>query len=615
MVKKHAAAAALSMSLIFLANAVTAEETTTQLNEVVVTATKTEKEPQDITQSVTVITANDIQKSGATTAAEAIERTVGTDVKDYGSTGSLSSINLRGANAEQVLILLDGKRLNSASAGGYDMSDLSIPLENIDRIEIVRGPSSALYGADAVGGVVNIITKKPSALSTTVTGEGGSHGYESYSLSTSNKIDKFYYNLYGGKEWYDGFRTNSDLNQSTAGAKLGYDITPDSSLEFNTDWIGKEIGVPGPIEFPSPLARQWDRNVISSLTYRTKFSKELDLRLNAFQNRENISYTNPDPLFPVSSKHTSTTSDGEAQTNWLANSWNLLTFGFEARQDHVESTDAGEHTDSLWAVYLQDEISVGEPLIIVIGGRNDSHSVYGDKFSPKASARYLISGPGTIIRASVGEAFRAPTLNELYWSFDGFEQGNPNLKPETSTEYDAGIEQPLGKGNFIKFTYFERKVSDLIQWLPNSSFIYSPVNIGKAQITGSETEAVFVPFKPVTWAINYTYMRAVDETTGLYLYNIPKEQLKSYLNWTLPTKTNLYIEGRYIKNYAQPTLPNPTLNYTVVDAKVLQPVKLGQKITCDVFFGIKNMFNRQYQAVAGYPMPPEELYGGASVRF
>ena len=110
-------------------------------------------------------------------------------------------------------------------------------------------------------------------------------------------------------------------------------------------------------------------------------------------------------------------------------------------------------------------------------------------------------------------------------------------------------------------------------------------------------------------------MRAIDETTGLYIYNIPTEQLKSYLNWTLPTKTNIYVEGRYVRNYAQPTLPNPTLHYYVVDAKILQPVLMGNKIACDVFFGIKNMFDRQYQVLAGYPMPPEELYGGISVRF
>ena len=614
-------------AMVSAVSEVKAEDASVQLKEVVVTATKTEKEPQDVTQSVTVITADDIQKSGATTAAEVIERTAGADVKNYGSKGSISSINLRGANAEQVLVLLDGRRLNSASAGGFDMADLAVPLEEIDRIEIVRGPSSALYGADAVGGVVNIITKKPSGALTTATGEAGSHGFGSFTLSNSNKLDKSYYTLSAGKEKYDGFRSNSDLDQWTAGAKLGYDLSPDSNLEFATDYLAKEIGVPGSLDFPSPLARQWDRTIGSSLTYKTRFSKELDLRLNAYQNRERITYLNPDPVFPVDSKHTSTSSGAEAQTNWLANSWNQLTFGVDARQDHVDSTDAGEHTASLWAAYFQDEISLGDSLIVVIGGRNDSHSVYGDKFSPKVSTRYIVSSTGTIIRASAGEAFRAPTLNELYWPFISstffgttfIEEGNPNLKSEEAKEYEVSVEQPIGKGNVIKSAVFERKVDNMISWLetaptPTTSQ-FSPVNIGKAKITGYEVEAKITPLDRLTWAVNYTYMNPKDEVTGSYVPNVPAAQFKSYVNLTLPTETNIYVEGRYIRNYIQPALSNPSRHYTVVDAKILQPVKLGEKMTCDVFFGVKNMFNRQYQVLAGYPAAPEEVYGGVSVRF
>ena len=145
---------------------VSAADETVQIKEVVVTATRTEKEQKDVTQSVTVITAEDIKKSGATTAAEVIERTSGVEINDYGTRGSLSNISIRGASYQQVLVLLDGRRMNSASAGGFDMSDLPVLMSEIERIEIVRGPSSALYGADAVGGVVNIITKKTTAAET-----------------------------------------------------------------------------------------------------------------------------------------------------------------------------------------------------------------------------------------------------------------------------------------------------------------------------------------------------------------------------------------------------------------------------------------------------------------
>ena len=336
--------------------------------------------------------------------------------------------------------------------------------------------------------------------------------------------------------------------------------------------------------------------------------------MNAYENRDKILYKDPDPAFPQDSKNVSKTDGAEAQTNWMLNSWNLLTFGVDAKEDHLASNSAGDHTASLWAAYLQDEISIGEPLILVLGGRNDSHSVYGDKFSPRASARYLIAGPGTIIRASAGEAFRAPTLNDLYWMFDGFEQGNPNLKPETSKEYEGGIEQPFGKGNSIKVTAFERKVKDLIQWLPDANFLYSPVNIGKARVTGYEAEAKLVPIEQLTWAVNYTYMDPVDEISGEKIYYvIPETQIKSYVNLSLFSVMNLYLEGRIVKNYVKPG--ESPWQYEVADAKASMPVSLGQHVKGEVFIGEKNIFNRKYSTVKGYPMPPTEVSGGVAVRF
>ncbi|HUJ18167.1 MAG TPA: TonB-dependent receptor [Nitrospirota bacterium] len=601
---------------------------TVQLKEVVVTATKTEKEPQDVTQSVTVITSDEIQRSGAQTAAEAIDHASGIKLTETGGKGSVTEINIRGANSEQVVVLLDGRRLNSASAGGFDMSSLPVPLEDIERIEIVRGAASSLYGADALGGVVNIITKKPRGPSTTVKAEAGTHGWQDLTVGNSNKIDKFYYSLSGGTQKYDGFRVNSDLDQWKAAIKLGYDHSADTNVELSIDSLGKEIGVPGSTAdggiFLSPLAREWDRTQGSSLTYKTKFTRELDLRLNVYQNQDDIRFIDPNPFFRQHTENTSTSTGAEVQTNWVANSWNLLTLGAEARQNHLdgintEQPDAspGVHTDSIMAAYIQDEISAGESLIVVVGAREDTNSVYGSNLSPKVSARYIISPTGTIIRASAGEAFRGPTLNELFWQFDGFEQGNPALQPETSKEYEAGIEQPFGKRYSVKFTYFRRLVDNLINWqVDPSTFIYSPVNISRARIEGSESEVKIAPFESFTWALNYTYTKAVtDQLTSSYIAGIPAAQAKSYVNVTLPGKTNLFIDGRYVRNYTYPGIPNPTQEYTVADAKLSQPVELGQKVKAEIYAGVKNMFNREYQVNAGYPMPGREWFGGVSLVF
>jgi outer membrane cobalamin receptor len=613
--KRSVEAVVLAMLLVFSGNAVMAEEPTMELQEVVVTATKTEKDPKDVTQTVTVITADEIKKSGATSAAEVVRKTAGVTLNDQGPRGSLTTVSLRGSRYAQVLVLLDGKRLNSRRDGGYNLSDLPVLLDDIERIEIIRGPSSALYGADAVGGVVNIITKKPEKTQIIASGAVGSHGYDSATVSYSGKPAKFYYSLSTGRETSEGFQANSDLEQGSIGTKLGYDFTHDSSVELTANYIGKEIGVPGSTLFPSPQARQWTRDTVAGLGYRTKLSRELDLKINTYYNRGILKYKDPGAFFPQDSRHKSGGYGADTQVNWLVNPWNAITIGMETRRDTLDSTDVGDHGASLQAGYFQDEISIGEPLIIVIGGRHDSHSLYGDKFSPRASARYLFTGSGTIIRTSAGKAFRAPTFNDLYWPDTGWAVGNPNLRPETSKEYEGGIEQPLGKGNAIKLTAFERKVKNLIDWqLDPLTFKYSPVNIGRARIRGSEYEAKVSPAEFVTIALNYTYMNAVDEVTGEKIYyTIPKSQTKGSLILSLPTLTTIALEGRAVENYVK--AGESEWKYSVFDGKVTQTVLTRGDMKGEVFAGIKNAFDRKYETVKDYPMPPREIYGGVSVQF
>jgi outer membrane cobalamin receptor len=613
----------LCSSLLFLHEAL-ADEPNVKLKEVVVTATKTEKELQDVTQSVTVITADEIKKSGATTAAEVIERTTSADLHDIGPRGSKVEFSLRGSTAQQVLVLLDGRRMNSAAVGGFDFSTLPVPLEAIERIEIVRGASSALYGADAMGGVINIITKKPAALESIMTSAGGSHGYWTIGATNSSKVGNFYYRLSASKERSGGYRINSDLDKIVAGGKLGYDFSKESSLEFATNYIEKEIGVPGSITYTTPLARQWDRNMDSSLTYRTKISKELDLRVNGYYKRNKLLYSDPNlaPFDPTFSRHITSSAGTEVQTNWLTAPWsfltNNLTLGAEARADHLESSDAGEHSTSLRAVYIQDEISFGEPFILILGGRYDDHSVYGNKFDPRVSVRGLIPQTGTIFRASGGQAFRAPTFDELYWPKTMFTQGNKNLKPETSREFEGGIEQPLGKGHSVKFTVFERHAKDLIVWMPDSTFVWKPTNFGSARTSGYEAEAKFTLLDALIWGINYSHMNTSNQDAGEPIIGAPAEQVKSYLNITLPkVKTNIYVEGRYVRNYWIPSLgvSNPSSHYGVADIKISQPLTVGPYIKTDLFIGVKNIANRSYQVSGGYPMPPTEVYGGLTVKF
>ncbi len=589
-----------------------------QLKEVVVTATKTEKQPQDVTQSVTVISADEIQKSGATNVADVISTKAGVMVNEQGPVGALQSVTLRGSTYQQVLVLLDGKRLNSGSAGGYDLSELPVPMSAIERIEIVRGPSSALYGSDAMGGVVNIITKKPATPLTTLSGSMGRSGYTSASLYNTGRENNTYYALSLSKERSHGYRANSDSDQKVAGIKIGYDLDTSSSIEGTFDYITKDLGVPGSVDFSSPVARQQTRDAISGLLYKARLSQGLDYSLRVYRNQEHIGYQNPD--FLEFDTNRSVTSGTEIQVNWLMSSFSMLTAGTEGREDSLVNNTAGTHTATISSAYLQEELNLGDSVIVVLGGRNDNNSSFGNKFSPRASVRYLQAGIGTILRASTGKGFRAPTLNDLYFQDPFGDHGNLDLRPETSEEFDGGIEQPFGTGNYIKFTAFKRRVNDLIVWQPIdplNPFAFTPMNIGRARITGTEAELHFLITKLLSGSINYTRMFPVDLLTGDRIFSdishIPDMELGGSLSLALDNQTTLSLNGRRVKNYVRPGAEK--WDYYTVDGKMIETIAFEKGFKLDVFIGMKNMFNRKYETIAGYPMPPQELYGGLTAQF
>ncbi len=603
-----------------------------EMKEVVVTATKTERKPQDVTQSMTVITSDEIQKSGATDVAGVLSTTAGAMVTDQGPLGSLQAVTLRGSNYQQVLVLLDGMRLNSASAGGYDLSELPVPLESIERIEILRGPASALYGADAVGGVVNIITKKPAKPLTTLSGALGERGYTSASIYNSGRSGNAYYALSYSTDHSSGYPIKSDAgdvirnnaaHQYNAGIKLGYDLDAASSIEATADFVEKKIGVSGSVAFPSALARQQNRETVTGLKYKQRLTNTVDFSIRAYQNEERLTFQSPNldfPDFSVYSKTRSTTDGAEAQINWIMNSFSVVTIGTEARNDSMVDSAAGTHRATLSSAFIQDEMSLGDSFIVVLGGRNDRHSISGSKWSPKASARYLNAGSGTILRASYGKSYRAPTLNDLYF-IDAFGNiGNPNLRPESAEEFEGGIEQPFGSGNSLKFTAFRKRVKDLITWQPFdplNPFIYTPMNIGRARISGTETELHFVVSNMIAGNITYTLLFPVDEDTHERLFtdvsHIPAAQLGGTLSFSLDQQTALSLSGRWVKNYVRPD--EPKWEYYTVDGKITDTFLSRKDVKAAVFLGVKNIFNREYEVVKGYPMPPKEFYGGISATF
>jgi vitamin B12 transporter len=594
-----------------------AERTEVELGQVVVTATKTEIEIAESPQAITVITGKEIANSPNRSIGEIMQRAPGVEVSAYGPPGSLATAQIRGATASQVLILVNGRRINDPQNGQFDLNNLPIPKDQIERIEILRGSASALYGADAMGGVINILTKTPSQdpqMNASVS--YGRFDTGQVSLSHRWKPGAFRYDLSVSREKSDGYRPNSDSEAWIAGGELGYEVGPRSEITLSARYTKKEVGLPGTVTFPDPDDRQKDEIWLLEAGYRGQITPRFNLNFKGFRNQyRNTFEAGSQGILSSgeSSLHKSFATGGELQGIWAIGETHLLTGGGEITEDRVDSTLIGTKSATQEALYIQDEWALVNSLTATYGLRWDFNSIYGDQGNPRVGILWRL--PAEVrLRASVARSFRAPTFNDLYWPASGFTEGNPDLQPEKAWTYELGLERNWGDYAVVKATGFYRDVKDLINWAAGADFIWRPSNISSAEIWGTELEMIFHPFKGLAIPLNYSYLYPKDESTGEPIPNKPKHMVNLGVEYLTSFGLKTNVKGRYVQYYVGQM---STLNqdYFVLDARVAYGFKFPQKVSGEVFLSLTNAFDREYQTIEGYPMPPRSLNGGLSLDF
>jgi len=605
----------LSVAGMFLLGQ-TARGAEVELGQVVVTATKTEIEISESPQSISLVTKEEIGKSPDRTVGEVIQRVPGVEVIRLGPRGAISSAQVRGSESEQVLIIVNGRRISDAQSGKFDLSNLPVNKEDIERIEVLRGAASALYGADAMGGVINIITKTPTKQPySRASISFGRFETQEYSLAHRWKPGAFGYGLSIAKEKSTGYRPNSDYDALILGGEVGYDLTPKSHLDFSARMILKEIGVPGSESLPDPDDRQKDDLTQLDLNYRGKIHPLFDLNLKAFQNIYRRTFEQGTQGFNVGPPflHKNYATGGEIQAISAIGQKHLVTGGVETIQDRVNSSALGVHLATRGAFYFQDEIEVAKPLTTTLGFRYDMHSIYEEQFNPRLGI--LLRLPGDIrLRASAGRSFRAPTFDDLYWPEDAFVAGNPNLQPEKAWAYELGGEKKFGQLALFKAAAFYRDVKDLIRWAIGADNKWRPSNVQSARIWGAEAELTFYPFKGLAIPLNYSFLYPRDESTGEPIPSKPKHMANMGMEYTTSFGIKANLKGKYVRYYVGQA---STLNreYFVLDARVGYEFKVYQSMNGEAFLSLSNALNREYQTVEGYPMPPQSLNGGVSFAF
>ncbi|MFW6140620.1 MAG: TonB-dependent receptor plug domain-containing protein [Acidobacteriota bacterium] len=613
--------------------------------EITVTANRVEKSIKKVATTVTVITREELEKFITHTLYEAIQEIAGLSTVQSGPSGQTASVFIRGASSSHTKIMLDGSELNDAMDPNrsFDLSHLFI--ENIDRIEVIRGPQSTLYGSDAMAGVINIITRqeqgKPKfqfssfgGTYETFQGKGevsGSTERLAYSLGASYfKTNGFSAasTRYKGNTEKDGY-----LNTSLSG-KFSLHLKENINLHFNLRKIEAETDLDnsgGDYGDDPNHTGHYDFTFLKG-GFQGLFIK------NRWESKINFSYTgslrkynNPTDIFhPYSSDNSEYNSHLykiDFQNNLFVHNSHTLTLGAEFYRESGSSfyksqslfgpyeSEFPKRDASNLGVYIQDQINWGDKLLAAVGARFDNHSKAGPSLTYRIAPLYIFKNTGTKLKATLGSGFKSPSLYQLYapgtlWG----PVGNTDLKPEKNLGWDAGVEQELFKGRFlIKATYFFNKFQDLIDF----DYTQGYINIGKASSQGTEFLVKLVPVKDMSFTASHTWCRAVDDTTEQVLLRRPehKASLKIYydgLEKTHMTFSLLYTGERQDNFYKNGQTTRTALaDYTLVNASI----SFDLFNYAQLFLKFDNILNTEYELIKGYASPGFSVYGGVKLGF
>ena len=452
---------------------------------VVVTATRTNQSIDDALSAVTIITRADIEARQATSVQELLTGEAGVQISNNGGLGKATALFLRGTDADQVLVLVDGVKLTSATLGTTAFEYL--PVEEIERIEIVRGPRSSLYGSEAVGGVIQIFTRRGRGEpQLTASAGGGSHNTENASAGFSGSTSGLSYSAsssYLGSDGYVSCRgtpvppgggcftfdfTPDGFHNASQSARIGYDFSDTSNVEVTalraqggTRFAGTFVNHESFVQQTAGVTGRWSPLSSLHLTIRAGQSRD-----EARDDLNSVPQTRFDTLH----------SQGTLQADWQLAPQHLLTLGTDAQRDSVASS-VGYAVSSRRDIggFLEYQGGFASERFS-ISARHDDNEQFGGQATGSAAWSHRFAG-GRRLTASFGSAFRAPTFNELYYPFFG----NPALRPEHSRSAELGLDGSRGEAQWSLHT-FETRVKDLIAF--DSSFL--PANIGTAVIRGAE---------------------------------------------------------------------------------------------------------------------------------
>ena len=624
-----------------------------KMSDVVVTATRTEKPLIELASSISIIDSTEIANSNSTNVFDLLKNETGLSFTRQGGSGTLSDIYVRGANADQVLVLIDGIELNLISdpSGVYDFS--ALPVDNIRRIEVLRGPQSTLYGSDALAGVINIITKKGSGPSEfSLFTEAGSYNTYKALLGLNGLLDRFDYSLTVSRNASDGFsnasakygNTEKDgYNFNTLSSVLGYKLNDLAELNLYTrftksrsdyDQFGGKYGDDPTYVFDQQEFSIRGEGVLKLLNgnWKQRFGVSLirNVRKYSFDTSA-ASHFYPEYIYDYSwSNYDGRKYKFDWQNDFTINKTNLFTLGaeYEVEQSATEyyarnyipdpyypdiTSVIPEKESGTIGIFLQDQINFNDRFFVSLGTRLDNQNKFGSQFTYRISPAYIFWETGTKLKGTIGSGFKSPSL---YYLYDPA-YGNENLKPEKSFGWELGIEQYYFRQEIsVGATYFYNKFTDMFGFDYQT---FKTININKALTKGVELNLEARPNNELNIKINYTYTDARDISPDSRAHNT--ELVRRPVN-----KTGLSADYKFS--------PKADINTDIIWVGSRQDINFStyERITLkgyvlvnfaghyDIFDFLRinvraeNLLNSDYEEVYGYATPGFSVYGGFKIK-
>ncbi|MFN0117134.1 MAG: TonB-dependent receptor plug domain-containing protein [Elusimicrobiota bacterium] len=580
-----------------------------------------------IPSNTSVITSKQIKDRGAITLSDVLDSIPGIDLTKNGSLGSFTAMRMRGSPASaQVQLVIDDQPIGGVSNQFIDLSQVSADM--IERVEVVRGASSVLYGANTIGGVIHVITKKskdplPTAY---LNGEVRSYRTKIGQIHAGGEKNNFDFLIGMNQYTTDGFQQNSGAENTSFHSNLGYAFQGGSYLGAQFRKTDQESGNPKGTNVPFS---QWDgeKEKASADRNETIEQDQTDLRLKYIQpvgplgiiqsmvyGFDQDYFTRPSKNAFPSFQQKNNTYGGE--TRLIGN--HGFTLGSSYVRDERENRGESPLHATNWGLYAQQELKAGKWQFIP-ALRFDQHSAYGNEYNPRLTALYDLTS-WWLVSANMARAYRAPSFLELYFR-SAFFNGNPHLRPEKAWTYDFGNQFLITENTLLKLTNYYTRISDRIS--VNSNFD-SYINAPKAELAGTEVEikGTYGRFSP---GANYTFQRAKGNTLTsakfVELRQTPRHKMNADLKIEFFRGLHLFNSVRYVSkqfrgnNRSGGKLPP----FATWNTRLSQDCRFGQ-----LYFGVNNILNRRYAeafdsdpisfATTLTPQPDRTYYGGIQIK-